>query len=38
LASGELNEIHQFMLGHVSIQTTERDLECRQTLRGGAAS
>ena len=32
LAGGELNQI-QFLLGHVFIQTTERYLECKQTLR-----
>jgi len=32
LASGELDQI-QFLLGHVSIQTTERDLGCKQKLR-----
>jgi integrase len=32
LAGGELDQI-QFLLGHVSIQTTERDLGCKQKLR-----
>jgi integrase len=32
LAGGELDQI-QVLLGHVSIQTTERDLGCKQKLR-----
>jgi integrase len=32
LAGGELDQIH-FLLGHVSIQTTERYLGCKQKLR-----
>ncbi len=32
LAGGELDQI-QFLLGHVTIQTTERYLGCKQTLR-----
>jgi hypothetical protein len=30
---GELEQI-QFLLGHVSVQTTERYLGCKQRLRG----
>jgi site-specific recombinase XerD len=33
LAGGELDQI-QFLLGHVSIQTTECYLGCKQRLRG----
>ncbi len=32
LAGGELDQI-QFLLGHVSIETTERYLGCKQKLR-----
>jgi len=32
LAGGELDQI-QFLLGHVSIQTTERYVGCKQRLR-----
>ena len=32
-ASGELEQI-QFLLGHVSVQTTEKYLGCKQRLRG----
>jgi len=32
-AGGEMEQI-QFLLGHVSVQTTERYLGCRQRLRG----
>jgi site-specific recombinase XerD len=32
-AGGELEQI-QFLLGHVSVQTTERYLGCKQRLRG----
>ena len=32
-AEGELEQI-QFLLGHVSIQTTERYLRCKQRIRG----
>lgn len=33
-AGGEMEQI-QFLLGHVSVQTTERYLRCEQRLRGG---
>jgi site-specific recombinase XerD len=32
LSGGELEQI-QFLLGHVSVQTTERYLGCKQKLR-----
>lgn len=32
VAGGELDQI-QFLLGHVSIQTTERHLGCKQRLQ-----
>ena len=32
LAGGELDQI-QFLLGHLSVQTTERYLGCKQRLR-----
>jgi site-specific recombinase XerD len=32
VAGGELEQI-QFLLGHVSVQTTEKYLECKQKLR-----
>jgi len=32
-AGGELEQI-QFLLGHVSVQTTEKYLGCKQRLRG----
>jgi integrase len=32
-AGGELEQI-QFLLGHVSLQTTERYLGCKQRIRG----
>ncbi|MBV8834875.1 MAG: tyrosine-type recombinase/integrase [Acidobacteriaceae bacterium] len=34
LAGGELEQI-QFLLGHASVQTTERYLGCKQRLRNG---
>jgi site-specific recombinase XerD len=33
VAGGELEQI-QFLLGHVSVETTERYLGCKQRLRG----
>jgi integrase len=33
-SGGELEQI-QFLLGHISIQTTERDLGCKQRIRAG---
>jgi integrase len=33
LCGGELEQI-QFLLGHVSVQTTERYLGCKQRIRG----
>jgi hypothetical protein len=33
LDGGELEQI-QFLLGHVSVETTERYLGCKQRLRG----
>jgi hypothetical protein len=33
LPGGELEQI-QFLLGHVSVQTTERYLGCKQRLNG----
>ena len=33
MAGGELEQI-QFLLGHVSVQTTEKYLGCKQRLRG----
>jgi integrase len=32
-AGGEMEQI-QFLLGHVSVQTTEKHLGCKQRLRG----
>ena len=32
-AGGELEQI-QFLLGHVSVQTTEKYIGCKQRLRG----
>ena len=32
-SGGELDQI-QFLLGHVSVQTTERYLGCKQRIRG----
>ena len=36
-AGGELEQI-QFLLGHVSVQTTERYLGCKQRIRGAIKS
>ena len=33
ISGGELEQI-QFLLGHVSVQTTERYLGCKQRIRG----
>ncbi len=33
VAGGELEQI-QFLLGHVSVQTTEKYLACKQRFRG----
>jgi site-specific recombinase XerD len=33
MAGGELEQI-QFLLGHVSVQTTEKYLGCKQRLKG----